>query len=115
MSKSESRTVNPVQLQLLELSLASFVSRGSERSLLAYKLAGGYVGIFTIFPGGASSDPSSVRLDSNVSLYDGTANSASIASGRISYVLGLTGPCFPVDSACSASLVAAHLATVGLM
>ncbi|EGB03808.1 hypothetical protein AURANDRAFT_3803, partial [Aureococcus anophagefferens] len=35
----------------------------------------------------------------------------SVASGRISYLLGLIGPCFPVDSACSASLVAAHLAS----
>ena len=34
-----------------------------------------------------------------------------VASGRISYTLGLTGPCFPVDTACSASLVALHVAT----
>ena len=47
-------------------------------------------------------------------VYAGTANSTSIASGRISYVFGLTGPCFPVDSACSASLVAAHLAGTAL-
>ena len=34
-----------------------------------------------------------------------------VASGRVSYTLGLTGPCFPVDTACSASLVALHVAT----
>lgn len=45
-----------------------------------------------------------------VSVYAGTANSLAVASGRISYTLGLTGPCFPVDTACSASLVALHVA-----
>lgn len=29
-------------------------------------------------------------------------------------MLGLTGPCFPIDSACSASLVAAHVAFIAL-
>ena len=33
-----------------------------------------------------------------------------VASGRLSYTLGLTGPCFPIDTACSASLVALHAA-----
>jgi len=54
------------------------------------------------------------RASAVISVYGGTANSASVASGRISYALGLTGPCFPVDSACSASLVAAHLAATAL-
>jgi polyketide synthase 7 len=38
----------------------------------------------------------------------------SIASGRISYALGLKGPAVSIDTACSSSLVALHLACVAL-
>jgi len=98
---------------LLETSYAAFIARGKHRSALTNKLIGVYIGLFTILLGGSFFGSSTE--DAKPSLYDGTANSVSIASGRISYVLGLRGPCFPVDSACSASLVAAHLATVGLL
>ena len=43
-------------------------------------------------------------------MYDATSNSASISSGRVSYLRGFTGPSLSLDSACSASLVATHIA-----
>ena len=36
----------------------------------------------------------------------------SVASGRLSFVLGLTGPCCSIDSACSASLVAVNVVSL---
>ncbi|HEX8114825.1 MAG TPA: beta-ketoacyl synthase N-terminal-like domain-containing protein, partial [Kofleriaceae bacterium] len=50
------------------------------------------------------------RLDG----YHGTGNLGSVASGRISYALGLQGPSVTVSTACSSSLVAIHLACAAL-
>ncbi|SEM07181.1 Acyl transferase domain-containing protein [Stigmatella aurantiaca] len=47
-------------------------------------------------------------------IYSSTGNGHAFAAGRISYLLGLQGPCLSVDTACSSSLVALHLACQSL-
>ena len=42
-------------------------------------------------------------------VYGATGSSLSIAAGRLSFALGLHGPCLSVEAACASSLVAAHI------
>lgn len=44
-----------------------------------------------------------------------TGNGLAFMSGRVSYTLGLIGPCVPTNTACSSSLVAYHLAAKGIL
>ena len=44
------------------------------------------------------------------SVYAATGSSHSVAVGRLSYVLGLHGPCVSFDTACSSALAAGHAA-----
>ena len=46
--------------------------------------------------------------------YTASGTAHSIASGRLSYVLGARGPSVSIDTACSSSLVAIHLAVQSL-
>ena len=46
--------------------------------------------------------------------YRGTGQAGSVLSGRISYLFGFVGPAVTVDTACSASLTALHLACAAL-
>ena len=119
LSSAEFRVVSPQQLIVLEACYAAFARNGACGGNCRQRLVASHVGVYLGIAGclvdANLGDSGTAKEPRNgVSVYAGTANSLAVASGRVSYTLGLTGPCFPVDTACSASLVALHLATGAL-
>src|SRR5205814_10433440 len=84
---------------------------GQAQHRLARTNTGGFVGIT-----GADFSHLTMRAGDHqrADPYSGTGSAPSVAPGRLSYVLGLQGPCLAVDTACSSSLVAVHLACQSL-
>ena len=106
ISPAEARTIDPQQRLLLETGYASLHASG----LTMQQLNGSGCGVFVAI---ASNDwPDIVKSISSIakSVYAATSSNHSIASGRISFVLGLHGPCVSYDTACSTALVAGHAA-----
>ncbi|WP_067825000.1 type I polyketide synthase [Nocardia inohanensis] len=95
ISPNEAATMDPQQFLLLETSWEALERAGVDPAALRGSATG-------VFAGMMYHD------------YPANANSGSIASGRVSYVLGLEGPSVTVDTACSSSLVAMHLAAQSL-
>jgi len=52
--------------------------------------------------------------DLRIDAYAGSGNSPSMAAGRLAYTLGVHGPAMTIDTSCSSSLVAVHLACQSL-
>ena len=51
---------------------------------------------------------------SELNAFSATGTATSITAGRISYALGLVGPCYSVDTACSSALAALHVGVLTL-
>jgi acyl transferase domain-containing protein len=109
ISPREAPHVDPRQRLLLELAWEALEDAGLPPGRLAGSLTGVYVGTTTSdYEKLLSRDPS--RLDR----YSGTGSCNSIAASRLSYFLDLRGPSLVVDTACSGSLLAVHLACQAL-
>ena len=106
----EAISMDPQQRLLLEVVWEALENAGQNPLGLAGSKTGIFIGIW-------NNDYSTLQMtnqSSDLDMYFGAGNSNSIASGRISYVLGLRGPCISVDTACSSSLLAVHLACQSL-
>ncbi|HVE87190.1 MAG TPA: beta-ketoacyl synthase N-terminal-like domain-containing protein, partial [Myxococcales bacterium] len=106
ISQSEAEAMDPQQRILLEVAWEALESAGYAPLSLSGSRTGVYVGLFhasygegIVVRGPAAVDAHSVNGIMHCS-----------AVGRLSFLLGLEGPCVPVNTACSSSLVAVHQA-----
>ncbi|MHC3475704.1 beta-ketoacyl synthase N-terminal-like domain-containing protein, partial [Streptomyces sp. 7R007] len=109
ISPREAIAMDPQQRLLLETAWATIEDAGINRQALDGSETGVFTGL-TIFD---YLTLVGMRTD-EVEGYIGTGNLGCVASGRISYILGLEGPAVTVDTGCSSSLVAMHLASQAL-
>jgi 3-oxoacyl-(acyl-carrier-protein) synthase len=107
ISKMEVQGMNPQMMVILETTTCALCASSCRASLVNTP-----VGFFLGAGGSMSSEGAGAGAFNSMapSVYSGTSGALSVASGRVSFTLGLTGPCLTLDPACSSSLVATHLA-----
>jgi myxalamid-type polyketide synthase MxaE and MxaD len=106
----EAMSMDPQQRLLLEVTWEALENAGQNSE----KLAGSKTGVFVGMMNNEYFQHIKQQGPGAIDAYYGTGNVASSAAGRLSYVLGFNGPSMTIDTACSASLVATHLACQSL-
>ncbi|MFC9327397.1 beta-ketoacyl synthase N-terminal-like domain-containing protein [Kitasatospora sp. NPDC057015] len=111
ISQREAEAIDPQQRLLLETAWEA-----AERAGLAMRRQDRLpVGVFLGIMTSEYAERFAGREDkSGIDPYYGIGAGHSMAAGRVSYVMGLSGPAVSVDTACSSSLVALHLAAQSL-
>ena len=108
VSKIEAASIDPMQRLLLEKGYEALQNATLNRA----RLLGYNVGVFL---GVDKCDWTFVRPVSTLSsVYALSSAINSIAAGRLSFALGLQGPCVTYDTACSSALVSIHGGTRAL-
>ncbi len=107
----EAASMDPQQRLLLEVAWEALEHAGQAPDALSGQAVGVFVGL-------SSTDYLTTEIKfadaADIDAYIATGGHPSVASGRLSYLLGLEGPSLTVDTACSSSLTAVHLAAQSL-
>jgi 3-oxoacyl-[acyl-carrier-protein] synthase II len=106
----EAVSLDPQQRLLLEVSWEALEQGGWAADRLVGSRTGVYMGICSIDYWQRLLNQTPSEIDA----YLATGNTHSMAAGRLSYILGLTGPSLAIDTACSSALVAVHSACQSL-
>ncbi|MCX6048530.1 MAG: alpha/beta fold hydrolase [Chloroflexi bacterium] len=110
ISPREAVKLDPQQRLLLEVSWEALEQAALNPDKLVDSLTGVFIGITSI----GYANYITTQGQSDLDMYTMMGDNCSIATGRLSYLLGLGGPNLAVDTACSSSLVATHLACTSL-
>ncbi|KAF7180591.1 hypothetical protein CNMCM7691_009882 [Aspergillus felis] len=109
ISPAEAAALDPQQRLLLETVYDALDAGGHRLEVLQGSPTGVYCGFLrTDYSQIQFADPDSIPP------YTVTGNSPAIMANRISYFFNWIGPSFSVDTGCSSSLLAVHLAVEGL-
>ncbi|HSI57570.1 MAG TPA: type I polyketide synthase [Ideonella sp.] len=110
IAPKEANYIDPQQRLILECAWAALEHANIDPHSLKDSDGGVYIGIACVdYTLEVESLPYE-QLDGHI----GTGTSHSSVAGRLSFFLGLRGPCVALDTACSSSLVSLHLAVQGL-
>ncbi|MFC6010870.1 type I polyketide synthase [Nocardia lasii] len=113
ISPREAHAMDAQQRLVLETAWEAFERAGIDPTSVRGSATGVFVGLMPDTEGPSSRDIDE-RVRETIEHFLMTGQASSIASGRVSYVLGLEGPSVTVDTACSSSLVAIHQAVRSL-